>query len=78
MILVSTDEDRLQATTNEFASAGLKAIAHRCDLSSAEEIERLCDTIEGAHDCLDILVTPASPTAGIKCYSIRMKRGNEP
>jgi NAD(P)-dependent dehydrogenase (short-subunit alcohol dehydrogenase family) len=64
VILVSADENRLRATTDEFAAAGLKATCQPCDLSSAEDIEQLCDTIEGAHDRLDILVNAAGVTSG--------------
>lgn len=64
VILVSADEGRLQATADEFTCAGFKVTAHQCDLSSADEIERLCDTIEEAHGRLDVLVNAAGVTSG--------------
>lgn len=63
VIPVSADENRLRATTDKFAAAGLKATCQPCDLSSAAQIERMCDTIEKAHDRLDILVNAAGVTS---------------
>jgi NAD(P)-dependent dehydrogenase (short-subunit alcohol dehydrogenase family) len=63
-ILVSADENRLRSTTDELTAAGLKATAHQCDLSSAEEIERLCDFVEERYGKLDILVNAAGVSSG--------------
>ena len=45
-------------------TTGRKATCQPCDLSSAAQIERMCDTIEKAHDRLDILVNAAGVTSG--------------
>ena len=64
VMLVSADEERLRTATSQFTAVGHKDSAHPCDLSSAEDIDRLCDSIEAAHDRVDILVNAAGVTKG--------------
>ena len=64
VILVSADEARLETCASELVATGLKARSYRCDLSSAEEIDGLCDFVDKEHGRLDILVNAAGVTSG--------------
>ena len=64
VILVSADQERLESAASALVATGLKATSYRCDLSSAEEIDGLCDFVDKEHGRLDILVNAAGVTSG--------------
>ena len=60
VILVSRNEDEVQARTAEVAATGAKAYGYACDLSDAAAVSRLAATVRKDHgDRLDNLVNLA-------------------
>jgi short-subunit dehydrogenase len=58
-ILIARDPSRLKKVQDEIAAAGGKAESHPCDLSDADQIEKLTRTLLQAHARCDILVNNA-------------------
>ena len=64
VVLVATNEQRLEETTRSFAAQGLQATARRCDLEDAQQIDELVGYVEREHGRIDILVNAAGVTFG--------------
>jgi NAD(P)-dependent dehydrogenase (short-subunit alcohol dehydrogenase family) len=61
-VLVSTNQERLDATHQDFVAQNLKATAHACDLSVPEQLDTLVDHVIAAHGRIDVLVNAAGVT----------------
>ena len=61
-LLVLADLQACEATTADIEAAGGRAIAHRCDLSSPDDVTGLADMVRAEHGGCDILVNNAGIT----------------
>jgi NAD(P)-dependent dehydrogenase (short-subunit alcohol dehydrogenase family) len=59
VLLVARTPEKLEATKEAIEAGGGTAHIHRCDLSDAEDIERMADEVLRRHDHVDILVNNA-------------------
>ena len=62
VILVATNEQRLEETTRLFTEQGLEATARRCDLEYAQQIDELVEWVERECGRIDVLVNAAGVT----------------
>ena len=59
MILVARDKSMLEDVAAEIVNTGQRALAVSCDVSSAEEVRKMADTVAASFGQLDILVNNA-------------------
>ncbi len=59
LVLVARSRDKLEETKGAVESAGGQAFIYPCDLSSAEETERLVSSVLSEHGHVDVLVNNA-------------------
>ena len=64
VILVSSNEERLESAAAAFRSEGYGPTTYRCDLTDRVELAGLITHVEQHHDKLDILVNAAGTTSG--------------
>ena len=64
VILVSSNEGRLQETTSRLKAQGLKASMIFCDLSQSDQVTALVEQLKQDVDQIDILVNNAGVTFG--------------
>ncbi len=84
VILVGSNEQRLDDTARVFKDEGLSAFPFQCDLAEPQQIEGLVQYVAEQHQRIDVLVNNAGVTflttlmkCGVKrCRSISMRRFN--
>ena len=59
VILVARDKSMLEDVAAEIVNTGQRALAVSCDVSSAEEVRKMADTVAASFGQLDILVNNA-------------------
>jgi thioester reductase-like protein len=59
VLLVARTPEKLEATKEQIEAGGGRAHIHRCDLSDAEDIERMADEVLEEHGHVDVLVNNA-------------------
>ena len=64
VILVASNEGRLESAAEAFRSEGYSPTTYRCDLTDRNELAGLITHVEQHHDKLDILVNAAGTTSG--------------
>ncbi len=64
VILVSSNQTRLEEATSGFVAAGLDAIGQRCDLADPAQIDELIATVRREHGRVDVLVNNAGISNG--------------
>lgn len=62
VILVDSNEQRLDETAGAFTGEGLSAFGFRCDLSDPQQISGLVNYVAGQHQRIDVLVNNAGVT----------------
>jgi thioester reductase-like protein len=59
VLLVARTPEKLEATREQIEAGGGTAYIHRCDLSDAEDIDRMADEVLEQHGHVDVLVNNA-------------------
>jgi len=62
VILVGSNEERLDETARAFKDEGLLAFPFRCDLAETQQIDRLVEFVADEHQRIDVLVNNAGVT----------------
>jgi len=62
VILVGSNEQRLNETASAFTGEGLSAFGFRCDLADQQQIDGLVEYVAGQHQRIDVLVNNAGVT----------------
>jgi len=62
VILVGSNEQRLDETTRAFKQSGLSAFSYQCDLSEPRQIDGLVQYVTEQHQRIDVLVNNAGVT----------------
>lgn len=62
VILVGSNQERLEETTRAFIDQGLAAHGHQCDLTDPEQIAGLVSYVADEHQRIDVLVNNAGIT----------------
>lgn len=64
ILAADIDLARAEETARLVEAAGGKAIAHRCDVADADQVEALATTIEGAYGAADLVINNAGVAVG--------------
>lgn len=59
LVLVDVDSQRLEKVDGEVQASGVKTYCYQCDLTSAEDVDKLADTVIEELKSIDILVNNA-------------------